>query len=155
MKIKLKHYYQQVDYSCGPACLKMIFEYFGKKYSEKKLTSICQISKKRGASHDCIIEGIKAEGFSCQVKIKGKIKDLIKFLEEGHPILVNYSEPSADEGHYAVVVGYNKEKKKIILADPHHGNDFMIEQFEFCKRWHNHQKTSRGWLVVVKNKKVK
>jgi len=148
MKINLKYYRQTKDYSCGPACLKMIFEYFGKKYPEQKLINLCQANKKYGTSHKNLLRAIKKEKLKSHSKNKGCLQDLIDCLNSHYLTIINYLEPSSNTGHYAIVIKYNK--KNLILADPLNGNNFIIPWRELNKRWYNNNKTSKGWFVAVK-----
>lgn len=149
MKINLKYYPQHKDYSCGPVCLRMVFEHLGKKYSEEKLINLCRVSEKYGLNHEHLIKEIENEGFEWYVKNKGTLKDLIRILESGYPAIVNFLDPFSNDGHFAVVTGYTEDKKEIILADPCNGNDFTIPWSEFKERWHNSNNTSKGWFVIM------
>lgn len=149
MKLNLKYYPQHKDYSCGPVCLKMVFEHLGRKYSEEKLIALCKTSEKNGTTHSHLLDEIKREGFEYLVKSRGAIKDIIHFVESGYLIIVNYIEPLSKESHYAVVSGYDEKEKVIILADPCDGNDFTLGWGEFKKMWHNKNNSSKGWFLVV------
>lgn len=148
MKLDLKYYGEHTDYSCGPVCLKMVFEHLGKSYSEKKLISLCEATKKTGTNHDHLIKEIKREGFAYRVGVKGKFDDLIRAIEAGYPVIINYLDPISAAGHYSVVTGYDKKDRVVILADPCNGNDFSISWRELKKRWHN-KRGSIGWFLIL------
>ena len=154
MKNNLKYYPQQRDYACGPACLRMVFEHLGKKCSEEKLLKLCQTSEKYGTSHKHLINAIRNEKFKYYSKNKANLQDLIKHVNSRYLTIINYVEPSSNEGHYAVVTGYTDDKKKIILADPYNGNNFTILWRELKGRWHNTNNTSHGWFVAVRREKI-
>lgn len=149
MKINLKYHLQHTDYSCGPSCLKMVFDHLGKDYSEEKLISLCHTSKKTGTSHEHLIDEIKKEGFEYYIKTKGRLQDLIESIESGYLAIINYLDPFSKEGHYAVVTGYTNDRTEIILADPCNGNDYTIPWTVLRKMWHNEHHTSQGWYVIV------
>ncbi|MEK6873468.1 MAG: cysteine peptidase family C39 domain-containing protein [Nanoarchaeota archaeon] len=150
--INLKHFKQDNGYACGPACLEMVFRHFGKKISEAKLTKMAK-TKKSGTSHVNMIKVASKEGFYCYVHNHSSINQIKHFIDLNLPVIVNYIEPKSEEGHYAVVVGY--KRNKIILDDPWNGKNFKLSVKEFKKRWydyHKKHKYSRWILVISKNK---
>lgn len=149
MKINLKYFPQHKDYSCGPVCLRMIFTHLGRVYTEDKLVYLCHTSKKSGTSHQHLIDEIKKEGFVYLIRTKGAISDIVEFIEAGYPVVVNYLEPFSEEGHYAVVSGYDLKEKIVILADPCNGNDYSLKWDDFEKHWHNGNNSSQGWMLIV------
>ena len=154
MKLRLKYYPQKKGFSCGPTSLRMVFEHLGKKYSEEKMIKLCHAIPKHGISHKHMIEEVKNEGFKLVERDKGKIEDIINFLENGYPVIVNYLNPLSKRGHYSVIIGYNDKEKVLIFADPSNGMDFSLEYEEFKKRWHNLKNTSIGWYLVVGREKI-
>lgn len=76
--------------------------------------------------------------------------NLLFHVVEGIPVIVDYTEPTSNEGHYAVVIGFNK--KRIILNDPWNGKDFSLPYKEFERRWidHNGRWSNRWYLVLSK-----
>ena len=149
MKIALKYYSQYKDYSCGPISLMMIFEHLGIHYTREKMIDLCHAMPKIGTSNEHIIDEIQNEGLKFQEKKKGDIKDIIRSLENGYPVLVNYFNPLFQCGHYSVVNGYNKQEKIVILADPANGKDFTLSWEEFSRLWHNGNNTIQGWYVII------
>ncbi len=102
--------YDQMD--CGPACLRMIAEYFGKQFSLQFLREKCYITKE-GVSIKGISEGAKAIGFSTMaVKIpfdspEGKAC----LLDAPMPCILHWNQ-----NHF--VVAYKITEKYIWIADP-------------------------------------
>lgn len=150
MLLNLKYYPQFSDYSCAAACLRMVFGHYGKKFSEEKLVQFLSISEKHGVSHEKIIRLVRRLGFVPYEYKNGTVRDLIICLEKGTFPIVNYLEPFSNKGHYAVITGYKRKEKKIILADPRNGDDFTISWNMFKKRWINNSKKSKGWFLVIR-----
>ena len=154
MKLDLKYYPQHTDYSCGPVCLRMVFEHLGRIYSEEKLIALCKANKKEGTNHVPIKKEVEKEGFVYIEGTHGTIKYLINSIESGYPVIINYIDPVSESGHYAIVIGYDKKDKIIIIADPCNGNDFSISWNELKKRWHNQRNSSHGWFMIIGRESV-
>ena len=139
--IKLKPFKQSYGF-CGPACFKMIMDYYGEKHSEmywRKLTAMeiknGKVNREQGCSDDKFVEQAKRIGFKGFCKDHSSIKEIKKFVNKKIPVIVTWFSP--EEGsHFSVVVGF--EKNKILLADPHFGKvtKRTIEDFE--GRWFDH-----------------
>lgn len=124
---------QEGDSTCGPACLRMILDFFGrtyrgKPYSEKKLVELCNC-KYEGTEHADLIMGAQAAGASVFVKENGTIDELRHFvLKERLPVLVGWwngpertvaqvqHDHELDEGHFSVVI--HVTRTHVWLADP-------------------------------------
>lgn len=70
-------------------------------------------------------------------------------LKQGMPVLIEYREPSSNEGHYSLVVG--TRGKDILLHDPWNGMQFTMHAQELKNRWHSHRtkEKNRGWMMTV------
>lgn len=150
--LDLKYFKQDNGYSCGPASLQMVFSYFGKKLGEAKLAKLAKTTKS-GTSHVNMINLARKEGFYCYVHNNSSINQIKHFIDLNLPVIINYIEPKSEEGHYAVVVGY--KRNKIILDDPWNGKNFKISIKEFKKRWYDYHKKHKysRWILVISKKK--
>ena len=147
--LRLPFFRQKTEYTCGPATLEMVFKFFGLKLKEKSIARIAKTNEKDGTNHSGLINTARKEGFYCFVHEYAHLSDIQRFLEEGLPVIVHYTEPESEIGHYAVVVGLSKWE--VILNDPWDGRGFRIGKKEFVERWtkvstdyHAH-----GWLMVL------
>ncbi len=129
--LKIKHFRQSKS-TCGPACLRMILQYYNIKASEKKLIKLTKCTKEKGTSAKNLIKA--AHYFN----IKGKIidnatfSDINRHINRKIPVIVNWF--STDEGHYSVVIGI--DKKYIYLLDPELGKKpVKINLPKFKKVW--------------------
>lgn len=138
---------QKYDYDCGPAIIRMIFEFFNINISEDKIIKLCETSKKRGTSHEHIIEELKNENLKV-IEFQGSsIKKIISKIDEGIPVVVNYFDENDNEGHYSIVIGYDKEN--LFFADPWYGNNYKINKKNFERIWHNSLNNSKKWMLYV------
>ena len=154
MKLSLKYHPQYKSFSCGPVSLRMVFEHLGKHYSENKMISLCHAMPKIGTSHEQMIEEVEKEGFKYIQKENGTVKEIINFIDDGYPVIVNYLNPLSNGGHHTVIQGYNKKEKILIFADPSNGNDFSLHFKEFEELWHDGNNSSKGWFLVIGRDKI-
>ncbi len=150
-KLKIPFYRQYDEFTCGPAVLKMFFSFFGKF---KKLDSLAKTlhTDKNGTHHSSLIGEATKEDFFCYVNNSSTIHEVRHFINLGLPVIVNYNEPSTNDGHYAVVVGY--DRNKIIMNDPWNGKNFKMPENEFILRWHDclNRHTCKKWIMVISKK---
>lgn len=124
--IKLKPFRQSPGL-CGPASLKMVFDYYGVSASEAEIAKVAGATKEKGVSKAGLIKAAKHFGFRVFSKEKSSLNDLRYFIKRKIPVIVDWF--SEDEGHYSVVVGI--DKKNIILMDPSYlrRRKFSLEKF--------------------------
>ncbi|MEM9256530.1 MAG: cysteine peptidase family C39 domain-containing protein [Pseudomonadota bacterium] len=149
MKIHLRYYPQHTEYSCGPVCLRMIFEHLGRSYSEEQLMRLCDAEPVLGTSHAHLVEEVGREGFAYREDSNGRLADLIDSLDAGYLPIVNYLNPLSNVGHYSIVNGYDGEEGVLIFADPSNGRDFSMRYEDFMMAWHNQDHTSIGWSLII------
>jgi len=128
--IKLKPF-RQTPGLCGPASLKMIFDYYGVSVSEKEIAKAAIASRKTGVSKEGLIKAAKHFGFKVFSKEKSNIGDLRRFIRKGVPVIVDWF--LEDDGHYSVAVDINQ--KEIILMDPSLGGLRKMPLEKFQRLW--------------------
>ena len=150
--LKIPFFHQKKNYTCGPASLKMVFDFFGMKFKEEDIARKAKTDK-TGTKHDSLINVARKNGFYCYVHENGSINQIGHFIDIDLPVIVDYTEPSDGEGHYAVIIGY--DKNKFILNDPWNGKKFHLSFNEFKKRWHDFHKRHvyHCWFLILSKKK--
>lgn len=150
-KLKIPFYRQRNEFTCGPAVLQMIFSFLGKFKKQDNLARALHTTK-AGTYHSSLIEEARKENFFCYVNNQSTIHEVRHFINLGLPVVVNYNEPSTDDSHYAVVVGY--DRSKVILNDSWNGKNFKMRESEFILRWHDYlnRHTCKKWIMVVSKK---
>jgi len=147
MKLTIPYSKQHTEYSCGPASLKMVLTFLGDKKSEKSLIREAHTDDIKGTSHKWMIDTAVREGFYCYVNSFSSIDEIKHFLSLEYPVIINFTEPSENVGHYAVVVGYRQNE--IIINDPWNGKDFSIPIDDLIDRWYDRTTKSHGWIMVI------
>lgn len=156
MKIKVPYRSQVNGYMCGPATLQMILAFFGQEESQRKLRKLMAASpaelKSRGTANHKMVRAMQKAGFYVYVNDDSIFAELKYFLSLKYPVIVNYIEPSEEEGHFAVVVGYDSLLKKVIMNDPWNGRDFKLSEAQFTRRWRSKYDGHHCWLMVADKK---
>lgn len=116
---------------CGPTCLRMIAQHYGRHYTLQTLRDKCYIDRE-GVSLLGTSEGAESIGLrSLAIKIpfEGAESDGASFLMQDLPLpcVVHW-----DQNHFVVV--YKKSKKHIWIADPGKHRIKMTHN-EFKKHW--------------------
>jgi len=152
MRLPIPYHSQKTDYNCGPASLQMVFGYFKSFHSQSELAKLVRTTPEVGTGHQHMIEAAIKNGFHCYVNEDSTIHEIKHYLNTKLPVIVNYTEPSWDEGHYAVVSGYTPFS--LVLNDPWNGKNFKMSFKRFLSRWHDHweHKTYHHWIMVISKK---
>ncbi len=123
-------FYQQLDQmDCGPTCLRMIAQHYGKSYSLQSLRERCHIDRE-GVSMLGITEAAESIGMRTLV-----IKLAYDSDSEEVPAMVNVPLPCIahwEQKHFVVV--FKANKKYVWIADPGKGKIKMPRK-EFEKGW--------------------
>lgn len=152
MKLTIPYYAQKKDYTCGPATLEMVFSFLGHVKSQGKLAKSLKVRKSKGTANWQMVNGARKEGFFVYVNDDATIAEIKFFLHQGLPVIANYIEPSENEAHFAVVIGYGAITGNLILNDPWNGANFRIREKDFVSRWYSDEKKHKRWFMVVSRK---
>ncbi len=123
---KFPFYHQLERMDCGPVCLKMIAEFYGKKYSLNLLREICYISK-AGTTLEGLKLGAEQLGFTVKPISIGLTDKDVNIFDAPLPFIAYWSK-----SHFVVV--YKINKSNVFIADPAKGRiKIPIEHFK--KNW--------------------
>lgn len=140
--IQVPYFKQKRIHTCGPASMKMVFRFFGLHTKESELAKMMK-TEKEGTKYKALIGIARKKGFYCYVHEKASLNQVRHFIDIGLPVIVNYTEPDTEEGHYAVVVGYDKDR--VVIHDPWNGQRFRLKFREFERRWAD----KNHWVLVL------
>ena len=124
--MRIKSILQHDDSDCAAACLSMIFSYFGKNVSIRKIRNVAGTDRE-GTSGFGIIKCAEKNGFSC----KGLAATEKNRLNEiPLPAILHFKSPKIE--HYVVVTKIKKDK--VIFCDPAIGRRSLSID-DFCELW--------------------
>lgn len=126
---------------CGPATLKMIFDYYGIEKSETEITKMCGAKEGLGVDGKGIKQAAESLGLKVEIKNNSTFEDIQYWLNKKVPIIVNwftrgradYDDSEVADGHYSPVVGLDDEN--IYIQDPEIGKLRKINRDDFMKVW--------------------
>ena len=145
--LTLPHHQQKTLHDCGPACLQMIFEYFGKMKTQEELSSRLCAGPDVWVANEDLEKIAKEEGLYTKSMTGAMIDDLKRFVDAGVPTIINYIDPDNKEGHFAVVVDYTDEY--IVLNDPWYGKDFPLPLEYIENNWRSYEGERQQWLLAL------
>lgn len=138
---------QPDNFSCGPTCLAMVMDFFGKSYERDVLVELCKTKPGRGTENHALVFAIVSQGLCAHTFQNATLDDIRLYLHRKAAVIVNYFNPISHVGHFAVVQGIDDER--IYLSDPKNGDGYNLSHEEFLSHWHNHARTLNAWMVMI------
>jgi ATP-binding cassette subfamily B protein len=148
MALAVPFYKQEDEYTCGPVCLKMVSEFYHKKYSKAFLKKLARTTESHGTSTKNMESVMKRLGFTVVTQRNSTLKDIEMFITLGHPVVVLYTEPGT-WAHYGVVTKITKHH--VYIHDPYRKPLEMFTRKAFAQRW-SPKGRARRWMMVIQEK---
>lgn len=106
----------QDDYECGPAALAMLLRTAGRTATIEQLKPQVFLPGRKGSLQTEMLVATRRQGLPAYV-LPQRLDALLTEVAAGHPVLVfqNLSLDLAPVWHYAVVVGYDRERRSVLL----------------------------------------
>lgn len=146
-KIVVPYHPQEQEHTCGPASLRMVLSYFNDHFRESQLARRAQTIRLLGTPRRHLVALARRRGYRVYEKSNATISLIEQFINRELPVIVNYIEPTDNQGHYAVVTGY--DAKGLFLHDPWNGKDFHLSRKTFQRRWRGETDKKERWLMVI------
>lgn len=142
--LEIEPYKQSAPGYCGPACLKMVLQYFGIEKSEEELSELAECNPRRGTSGERLLEAAQFYGLEGIIKDNATLGDLREIVSEKKvPLIVDWFSYQLDrhysvikdnvDGHYSIVVDVDVSYVHII--DPSFGELHSIRRGTFRRLW--------------------
>lgn len=134
---------QGSSYDCGAASLAAVLRYWGYSATPEAIES--DLGNSRLQAGDMVAYARK-KGLHSYV-FNGTMTDVVHELRQGRPVIVGLGKPLEKDkalAHYEVVVGYEPEKKLVLLLDP--GRGWQLDTLRgFGEEWAR----SKGVTIVA------
>lgn len=137
---------QTFNFDCGSKALQLVMEYYGVEMREDELMRELGTGKD-GTNYVNMIKVAEKNGFKVFASNGVSLEQLKQFVDQGYPVIVIVQawadrymtledwKSSFDNGHYAVVIGY--QDHIIIFEDPSSIHRTWMSEEEFLTRWHD------------------
>lgn len=138
-------FYPQELYQCGPAALAMMLNSQGLNTNPEILRELVYIPGREGSLQVEMVAGARSHNMLVYT-LDGKLESLLREVEAGNPVLVmqNLFYNWWPQWHFAVVMGFDPEKKTLILhTDTRERHESRVEVF--ANTWAR----SDYWAAVI------
>jgi len=141
--------FRQSEGLCGPAALKIVLEFHGSNYSERRLARLCRTTKEKGTDPADILRAARKLGFTAWQRQNFTAEMVKETLQRGLPVIANFQlTPELGEGHYAVIIGFSA--KEFILSDPMEDGGYReVPIREFMDLWYETEDETVGQGIIV------
>ena len=162
---------QANDYSCGPAALLSVLNYWqAYEGTEASLYRLLQTTKKDGTEPTKLVAVAKKFGLEAEMRDRLEVKDLREALDRGDTVILSLQawrdevqkplpwKDTWDEGHYVVLIAM--DSNYIYVMDPSGPMTYVyVPVEEFIERWHDFE-DRHGYVwkyqhlgVIIRGKK--
>lgn len=144
-ELKQVPFYAQEDYECGPAALAMAATAAGLTLRPEQLVDQVYLPGRQGSLQLEMLAAGRRQGLLAY-PLAPRLENVLREVAAGHPVIVfqNLSLPIYPVWHYAVVIGFERERQALLL---HSGRTEFLEMSlaTFERTW------ARGqhWSMVL------
>ncbi|MEX2499468.1 MAG: PA2778 family cysteine peptidase [Wenzhouxiangellaceae bacterium] len=138
-------FHPQLEHHCGPAALTTVLEASGARPEYEEVADRVYVPDLKGSLQVEMMA--TARNFDrIPFRVPGELSAVLAEVEAGHPVLIlqNLRIRSLPAWHYAVVVGYDREHKEILMRS---GTE--RELTTPVRRWMRQWDWASRWAIVV------
>lgn len=138
-------FFPQRDHQCGPAALATILTASGADTTPAALTNEVYLPARRGSLQAELLASARRHARVAYV-LDPSVDGLLAALESGQPVLVlqNFGLASLPLMHYAVVIGYDRERDSFLLRSGRHAHQ-QLAAARFLGTW----RRAGNWAVIA------
>jgi tetratricopeptide (TPR) repeat protein len=124
-ELKNVPFFPQEDHECGPASLAMLLQWSGVQATPEQLLPQVYLPGRKGSLQQEMLIAARRNGLPAYA-LAPSLQDVLAEVAAGHPVLVfvNLSLPIYPVWHYAVVIGYDRDRNTLTL---HSGRTERLE----------------------------
>lgn len=117
-------FHLQDDFLCGPASLAMVFNAAGVQADVESVKPLVYLPGRKGSLQAEMLGATRRSGLVAY-PLAPQLEDLLRELAAGTPVVVllNLAFKLAPVWHYAVVVGYDLDKREVIVRSAKRARD--------------------------------
>lgn len=130
---------------CGPACAKMVLDYYGFEKSEEFIARAIGATHEDGCDPWEIVRGMKKLGFKSFYKKSSSLKEVQEYLNKNIPVIIDWNPRGY--GHYSVIVAITP--KRVYFADPKKDKIVFFTKAKFLSRWFEFYKKKKVFREII------
>ncbi len=138
-------FFPQLDNQCGPAALATVMSFSGVAVTPEELTPKVYLPQRKGSLQIEMLAAPRAAGL-VSFKLAPRFEDVLREVAAGTPVIVlqDYGVWPVSYWHYAVVVGFDRERGQVVLRSGEKQRlEIPLRVFEYT--W----KESGYWAMTV------
>src|SRR3989344_1527161 len=149
-RVNMRLSHQIHDYFCGPAVIVTVLSSYGIRTTQKKVARLAHTNKKIGTTTRGLVSALRSFGAEVGGGNGQRLGDIRRAIRDGKAVIVCYTEPNENVGHYAVAVGFDGANILLFSPDERGQRPVQMPLTEFRKRWKDPLFThSRRWGAYV------
>lgn len=138
--MKVPYYKQEFPWSCFPACIRMLLEFYGIKKEENELRRLLKSTLHRGGSWFLVELGLESLGLIFYYSVKFSLEELKSLIKDGTPAIVSLNLSERHTNHTVVVIDITEDF--VVINDPEKGEGIQLETIKFLEAW-----SKRGYIA--------
>lgn len=107
----------------------------GIRITQKQFAKVAGTNKETGTSTQGLIRALKKFGAKVEYGNGYNLRDIRHALDQEKIVIVCYTEHRGNEGHYAVLAGFQRNTITLYSPDEKGGQPVEMSVKEFGKRW--------------------
>lgn len=144
-------------YFCGPACLSMLFMYYGIDHSVGEIARVAGTTEEVGTTHEGLLTAARHFGLSACEEYNASYAHITEALHRGEPVILYTHWPDdtekkygeLDEMHYLLAVGY--DHGHLVVHDPDYEDgepNVWFPDWELFMRWRSERSADEYWMMT-------
>lgn len=138
-------FYPQLEHHCGPAALITVLEASGATPIYEEVADRVYVPGLEGSLQIELMAATRSFE-RIPFRLPGELRPMLAEVEAGRPVLIlqNLGVPSRPAWHYAVVIGYDRDRAEILMRS---GKE--PRQATATRRWMRQWDWASRWAIVV------
>ena len=133
--------------TCGAAALAMVLRYWGDDATHDDVARTLLTPELHGIAGSRLAEFARGRGMEA-VAYKGDMANLREFVGKGRPLIVAW-DMGRGRYHDVVVVGFDDQRRAVVVHNPAEGASRPVKSGKFEKRWQG----AGYWTLLVTREK--
>ena len=119
--------------TCAAASLAMVLQFWDRAVPEEEIARELLEPQLHGILGSRLLAFARDRGFTA-IAYEGDLAQLREFVAKGRPLIVAW-KIGKDRFHNVVVIGFDEDRRAVVVNDPAEGAGRRVSAREFEKRW--------------------